>query len=1762
MKKFLIAILSLAMLFGVVAGLAACQKTKTSEVLLCGFDSYDEVVKFNYKRSFGIVDLVTDEEYVTQGEMAAKITTIGDAKEGLEYKPYIVMYTDSPYINRKNFLDVEMFKIDVYNTHDTDKTFALSLNTQSEAMKGEGSPMDVVVRPGMNHVEIPLNRNFLSQLMALDNVVEILFTFPNQTTDDERATLYFDNFRAVTTNAPIDTSAKIREENEIESADKSEYLSAWSLTSPLFSPVRLEFNSDPQYISQGTGSFKWTCLDVNENGGRGTTTPGFQMVKSILTDLSDYYSISFDIYNTQDKSYPLYTFSFLQIGTIEPGWNRFEFTIDEVAGWRDTGVMEQENFDPNTSHYKYDIENFQNFNLFTVDPQEYLVFYFDNFMANKETVRGPQPYVNAEPAVVAAGESFTIPAAQLPYGEADITWVVKDDAGNIVAENSPSAVTLAEAGVYTVEYTAVNEKGTGKTEYEIRVGVPAFTENFHNKIVAGGRYTLEPPAVSGEMTVSVRSRIFGLLFGDVQSDEKGGTAALWRTETVGTDNTITLENSRNYEITYSVTENGVENRYVQNLFVMDGYELVQDSYPDAFTGQYADVLYDAASSDLTITENAMRLVGLGQVKTFLGNENFYLSNNVEDFTFFLYNNSDELVYVDFFQDVKRALYPHTWTRFDYGLELYLRGWKVLQEDNLLNDLSLRFYGAADQEIDVIVDGFMVKNGPNEGPIILYDAAPVSGTAGSFYSFAEVDIRTNDGSAVHSALYAPDGTKIGDDLTSFTPEIGGTYRVVYTAENGWGTSTQEFEFVVSSDTTPVIRLNDVPFVQVVGETTFVVPDEEQISVSGGEGLTLSWEISSYSENGTVTAIGKDLDQFQMTDNDAFKIVYSAKNSKNEVTRETIWVLYNGGQRLFSEIYGKEILSADHLANFQLPTYGLNTDRRYIIDGDASIALPGAVSDAGFRYDLHAEVGNASFISFFVYATGGDVTLNISGGSGIRTIKGGQWNKVALPMSFYEAWGTVVDKGLESLLLHIGKYDGTLYFSGFGVSGNDAKPTVTAPAAASIERGSEYSLSAAATGLSSNTATSSLSYAIYAGSVAGEKLYEGSYEEGKEFLFEDPGKYLIVYTAENVFGEATAETVLTVTVPAELLPTIDLGDIPYNEYVSGTYTVARPETSGTLSWTVEKYADGQTETLEGQPETLSMIGVVQYKITYKAENEYGEATETIWVIYRDACEMLEDGTDEFTNMTKVNGTGVEENTDKRYVLSGEKSLKILPGANFTWNPELELGLSDMPIFYIYVDGADASLTLSGLGTFTLKGGEWNIVSYGVYFWDAWQNIDENVWSGLQMSLPADYTGALYLDGLGLHGLETAKPGLTVTANEMSATVGETVQIEATATGLSKLPTSVFTYKVMKDGAVVTEETACTGAVTLEAEEAGVYTVIFTATNRYGSTVQEVRVTVAVPAELLPTIDLGEIPYNEYVSGTYTVARPETSGTLSWTVEKYADGQTETLEGQPETLSMIGVVQYKITYKAENEYGEATETIWVIYRDACEMLEDGTDEFTNMTKVNGTGVEENTDKRYVLSGEKSLKILPGANFTWNPELELGLSDMPIFYIYVDGADASLTLSGLGTFTLKGGEWNIVSYGVYFWDAWQNIDENVWSGLQMSLPADYTGALYLDGLGLHGLETAKPGLTVTANEMSATVGETVQIEATATGLSKLPTSVFTYKVMKDGAVVTEETACTGAVTLEAEEAGVYTVIFTATNRYGSTVQEVRVTVAAEAAA
>ena len=141
-------------------------------------------------------------------------------------------------------------------------------------------------------------------------------------------------------------------------------------------------------------------------------------------------------------------------------------------------------------------------------------------------------------------------------------------------------------------------------------------------------------------------------------------------------------------------------------------------------------------------------------------------------------------------------------------------------------------------------------------------------------------------------------------------------------------------------------------------------------------------------------------------------------------------------------------------------------------------------------------------------------------------------------------------------------------------------------------------------------------------------------------------------------------------------------------------------------------------------------------------------------------------------------------------------------------------------------------------------------------------------------------------------------------------------------------------------------------------------------------------------------------------------------------------------------------------------------------------------------------------------------------------------------------------------------MSYGVYFWDAWQNIDENVWSGLQMSLPADYTGALYLDGLGLHGLETAKPGLTVTANEMSATVGETVQIEATATGLSKLPTSVFTYKVMKDGAVVTEETACTGAVTLEAEEAGVYTVIFTATNRYGSTVQEVRVTVAAEAAA
>ena len=176
MKKFLIALLTLVMLFGLAVGIIGCSKEKVNieEVLICGFDSYDEVVQFNYKRSFGIVDLITDKEYVTQGEKAAKITTIGSAMEGPEYKPYIVMYTDSPYINRQDFLNVEMFKLDVYNTHDVDKTFALSLNTQSESIKGEGSPIDVVVKPGMNHVEIPLDRNFLSQLMDCRRLMRIL----------------------------------------------------------------------------------------------------------------------------------------------------------------------------------------------------------------------------------------------------------------------------------------------------------------------------------------------------------------------------------------------------------------------------------------------------------------------------------------------------------------------------------------------------------------------------------------------------------------------------------------------------------------------------------------------------------------------------------------------------------------------------------------------------------------------------------------------------------------------------------------------------------------------------------------------------------------------------------------------------------------------------------------------------------------------------------------------------------------------------------------------------------------------------------------------------------------------------------------------------------------------------------------------------------------------------------------------------------------------------------------------------------------------------------------------------------------------------------------------------------------------------------------------------------------------------------------------------------------------------------------------------
>ena len=476
MKKIVYLLLVMILALG-AAAFAACDQggdgtSADGYYTVSDFETEDELFAMNWKNSFGIVESNTDPQYVRSGSASARLEVHGDPLSGAGYTPYGIIYTnDGKYNFRKtDYTDVEAFEFSIYNASDRDTTVKFQFLSSAIYKGGLSSEEVITLKKGeWTDAKVEIDRGLLSAFMDLSAISEFYFKFENRTEEQEPLVLYLDRFVAKTTKDPIPQATNIRKENEIESADRAEYLGAWSVT-----PNRgatLSWNTDPEFIREGSGSFHFSAQPTG-----GENWPEIVLKSNMITDISDYASLYFWMYNDNDEAYQIVTAGGWPLATLEPhAWTLVDMTVNWIAGV------------PNFTHddVAYDIENFNNFTISLTNPNRALSFYFDGFYARYENEgyigedEPGEPIELSQSGVITttSGQEFSVPTVTNASDYSSVTWTISqtleagvyeyavNDAWTNAATFTPGVLNAGTdsetvvSAAYLIEYTATDAQG-------------------------------------------------------------------------------------------------------------------------------------------------------------------------------------------------------------------------------------------------------------------------------------------------------------------------------------------------------------------------------------------------------------------------------------------------------------------------------------------------------------------------------------------------------------------------------------------------------------------------------------------------------------------------------------------------------------------------------------------------------------------------------------------------------------------------------------------------------------------------------------------------------------------------------------------------------------------------------------------------------------------------------------------------------------------------------------------------------------------------------------------------------------------------------------------------------------------------------------------------------------------------------------------------------------------------------------------------------
>ncbi|MBQ4268280.1 MAG: hypothetical protein IJB97_01370, partial [Clostridia bacterium] len=313
------------------------------EVLLAGFETYEEMLTYHYTNYFGAAK--PSKEYVTQGNGGAAITVNGRYTN--TQRPAIVIDTNTEYLEKSDYTDVSQIKLDVQNNNDYAANIYFQYGSLTETGLKLSSAMKKTLDAGFTGtVTFEIDRNLVSEFLNLDYVTElrIVFDSPKEaiptlgSTDETLANyrkFHIDNLRAVLTKDAI-VKTPVRAVGEIESGDKEEYLAAWYLPSGyIWSPSSVSYNTNPEFIKGGNGSLQFKLEGSTRDAG-GWATAYWAMSVNQNPDISDCYAVGFWVYNSEPiQPINLYSHAPLSntekfVQKLEYGWNYIEITVNDL----------------------------------------------------------------------------------------------------------------------------------------------------------------------------------------------------------------------------------------------------------------------------------------------------------------------------------------------------------------------------------------------------------------------------------------------------------------------------------------------------------------------------------------------------------------------------------------------------------------------------------------------------------------------------------------------------------------------------------------------------------------------------------------------------------------------------------------------------------------------------------------------------------------------------------------------------------------------------------------------------------------------------------------------------------------------------------------------------------------------------------------------------------------------------------------------------------------------------------------------------------------------------------------------------------------------------------------------------------------------------------------------------------------------------------------------------------------------------------------